>query len=144
MSLQCIMGTYRSFLNSAFPVLAEVFENDEHYAIDDWLQSNWEIIVEHYLSIITGKIIVLEVYGNGADCNGASSRVWMPNYTATHRIMCRIKSDGKILTFENFVGYDEHGRYGNVAPFTHAECEGDVLVPFEDCIFELESLTHRT
>ena len=44
---------------------------------DDWMQANWELIVEGLLS--DGRL-VLEPYGEGADCNGASSRVLYPDW----------------------------------------------------------------
>ncbi len=51
----------------------------------DWLQANWEILVEGLL----GQGIVLEPYGDGADCNGASSRVLYPDRLPTHQIICK-------------------------------------------------------
>jgi hypothetical protein len=44
--------------------------------LDDWMQANWERIVE--ASILPDLRVVLEPYGEGADCNIRSSRVWNP------------------------------------------------------------------
>lgn len=52
----------------------------------DWLQANWESVVE--AAIASERNIFLEVYGEGADCNGASSRVCFPSALATHQIVC--------------------------------------------------------
>jgi hypothetical protein len=52
--------------------------------LQDWLQANWEIMVE--ASLEPG--VFLEVYGEGADCNERSSRVYRPDGTATHAVVC--------------------------------------------------------
>lgn len=140
MSLQRIMATYREFLTAATPVLDGEFDNDPNDISDDWHQSNWEIIVEYNLTKMTGNLVILEPYGNGADCNKHSSRVWMPNYIATHRIVCRIKDTGEMLKFNNFVGFDERGRYGNISPFTHVQCNQCNFIPFDQCDFILEEI----
>jgi hypothetical protein len=45
--------------------------------LDDWMQANWEFVVE--ASIDPSLNIVLQPYGDGADCNIKSSRVWSPH-----------------------------------------------------------------
>lgn len=50
----------------------------------DWLQSQWEMFVEGALPPGT----FLEIYGEGADCNGRSSRVYRPDAIPTHRVVC--------------------------------------------------------
>ena len=52
--------------------------------IDDWLQANWESIVESHIYSLTGEPIFLEVYGSGADCNPKSSRHCLPEKKPTH------------------------------------------------------------
>ena len=64
----------------------------------DWLQANWELIVE---GLLDGKNLVLEPYGDGADCNGASSRVLYPDRLPTHRLICKSSSGGLIFDFLN-------------------------------------------
>ena len=61
----------------------------------DWLQANWEILVEAV--IYPDSTSFLELYGIGAECNGASSRVWKPDAAATHRICC-VPKDGSEVT----------------------------------------------
>lgn len=56
----------------------------------DWVQANWEMIVEAAVS--HDVQVVLEVYAGGADCNGDSSRVWRPKMSPTHRITCLPKA----------------------------------------------------
>lgn len=56
----------------------------------DWVQANWEMIVEAAVSRDVST--VLQVYADGADCNGGSSRVWRPEVAPTHRILCLAKA----------------------------------------------------
>ena len=58
-------------------------------------QANWEILVEAVIH--PGGASFLEFYGEGAECNGASSRVWKPDAEATHRICC-VPTDGNEVT----------------------------------------------
>ncbi len=60
--------------------------------IDDWTQANWEMLVE--ATLFPSGSGFLEVYGDGADCNGASSRVFHPEAVVTHRIRCRPAAGG--------------------------------------------------
>lgn len=53
--------------------------------VEDWMQANWEMIVEATLP--PGEVF-LEVYGEGADCNDRSSRVFNPEVTPTHAVIC--------------------------------------------------------
>ena len=57
----------------------------------DWLQANWELIVEGLL--LPGENLALEPYGDGADCNGTSSRVLYPNRLPSHRLVCKSLND---------------------------------------------------
>lgn len=71
---------------------------------DDWLQANWELIVERQLGDAN---LYLEVYGDGADCNGASSRVLFPNKQATHNIILKSNNEDKIYDFLGEVYIDD-------------------------------------
>ena len=53
--------------------------------VQDWMQTNWEMIVEG--SLPPGEVF-LEVYGEGADCNDSSSRVYRPDALPTHAVVC--------------------------------------------------------
>lgn len=56
--------------------------------LQDWLQANWEMFVEAALPPGT----FLEPYGEGADCNEQSSRVYRPEALPSHVIVCRPRS----------------------------------------------------
>jgi hypothetical protein len=53
--------------------------------VQDWVQANWEMFVE---GALPPGAVFLEVYGEGADCNTGSSRVYRPEAIATHAVMC--------------------------------------------------------
>lgn len=76
---------------SAVLVQAEAAKTDAPDEFwNDWVQANWEAFVEARL----GPGLFLEVYGEGADCNGASSRVWMPDAVPTNSVVC-VPRNGK-------------------------------------------------
>lgn len=79
---------YREILECSWPLIAQLSEKDRTGSfLDDWMQANWERVVEASLDV---KLrVVLEVYGNGADCNVRSSRVWMPEASATTPVYIR-------------------------------------------------------
>ena len=91
--------------------------------VDDWLQANWEILVEQS---ICQPNDFLEVYGDGADCNGASSRILFPDKSATCKIVCIAEKksifdflSGKMLdiqemNFDQFVTWENN--YYHVRP----------------------------
>jgi hypothetical protein len=77
---------FAMFLQAAWPIASKISGGAENESLlQDWSQANWEMIVEAALPPGT----FLEVYGEGADCNGASSRVYRPDAVATHVVVCR-------------------------------------------------------
>lgn len=54
----------------------------------DWLQANWELLVEIGISDI-----LLMSYGEGADVYGTSERVTMPEQNPTHLVACMAVKD---------------------------------------------------
>ena len=78
---------FREFLNLSWPVGKRLLASSSEETVGDWLQANWEILVEApWRERMPGGF--LEPYGDGADCNGASSRVWLPDAIPTHRVIC--------------------------------------------------------
>ena len=142
------MENYVHLLVSFGDRLETISDNDTTGSIkEDWYQANWELIVEGMLSC---KGIVLEPYGDGADCNGASSRVLYPASLPSHNLTCTSskgvpvydflnkrelgRKDGKIV-FDRFVSMEEDGWYYEKAPFDMVlgQCAGeDVVVKFSE------------
>jgi hypothetical protein len=78
--------SFRKVLVSSWSILSKLREQDLTGSfIDDWIQANWERIVE--ASIDPALRIVLEPYGEGADCNIRSSRVWRPDASPNAQIL---------------------------------------------------------
>lgn len=122
--------TFADFLCSCWEVVQKI---DEHVASDsfhiDWLQANWELIVE---GTVCQPSEALEVYGEGADCNGASSRVLYPHRVPSHKIVCQassesrvydnlgeryIETDDEVIEFDRLVVLDERKWYSEFPPF---------------------------
>jgi len=90
---------FSEFLNSSWTIVNQLLigrnytSNDD--SLNDWLQSNWEFLVERKILKINDY---LEVYGDGADFNGASSRITDPNAVANFKI--------KVISKNNKPVYD--------------------------------------
>lgn len=82
--------------------------------IDDWMQFHWELIVE--CGLRTRDELYLNPYGSGADFNGESSRILLPEKLPTHEVCCCPKVPytehisgvnrndiGKVYSFDSFV-----------------------------------------
>lgn len=77
---------FANFANDTWDTVMPLIKNRDYTSdensISDWLQSNWEILVERKVLKINQ---FLEVYGGGADFNGGSSRITdinaLPNYS---------------------------------------------------------------
>ncbi len=118
--------------------------------VADWLEANWEMLVEATVSE-EGRV-VLEPYGDGADCNAVGSRVWKPGVTTTHEVVVIGRSglaavdalSGEAfdianagLHFEKFVTMTSEGWYAERVPFDHALCAKNG----RDVVFSLRNVT---
>lgn len=89
------------------------------------MQANWELLVERKILPLNEY---LEVYGDGADFNGISSRITDINIAATHYLSVFIhhgtdlltneKINNSIFSFEKFVGF-RAGFYTVAPPFKY-------------------------
>ncbi len=76
---------FRRAVLAAYPAVDGLARQDRSL-VADWLQANWETIVEASIAPHLG--VRLEIYGDGADCNERSSRVWRPQDVTTHQVVC--------------------------------------------------------
>ena len=84
-----LVRAFARFLADSWEAVSAVRPDDpDDSFLGDWLQANWEMLVESFLWI-DGKALV--IYSNGADI-GNSSRVSRPELLPTHRVVCRIVS----------------------------------------------------
>jgi len=100
-TLNDIILGFSKFLSVSWGAIHETTSmlehGDKNGLVSDWMQANWEILVETPLRELLGfENAFLEPYGEGADCNNNSSRVWLPEVSATHRIICHSR-DGNHL-----------------------------------------------
>lgn len=133
-----IILNYRKFIENSWEQLlfSQNRIDDEDIRDDnynDWLQANWEILVETVICKPGEEF--LEVYGDGADCNGDSSRVAFPKKLPTHKICCKHLKKNKsfdLLTktnveinefeFHSFVKF-KNGEYNSSPPFNAVQLE---------------------
>ena len=137
--INSIMQAFRDFLDLNWSGVSNALSQA---VLDDWIQANWELLVES--RVCKAPYEFLEVYGDGADCNDGSSRVWYPEATPTHEIKCVLKSDSKdalsgkqfgantIFEFEAFSSWDtKRKQYSTDSPFDYALClSGEELAIF--------------
>jgi len=105
--------------------------DDNEVFVQNWLQANWELLVESAFPAEQG--VFLEVYGDGADCNGESSRVLYPDKLPNYSVYCQLKENEvgidrisneevvfseKGMPFDRFVAI-EKGWYFERPPFDH-------------------------
>lgn len=119
MNVDNAIRLFAIFLNASWTsttqLLTERYYTSNEDSVNDWLQANWEILVERKILEI-GEY--LEVYGEGADFNGASSRITDPTSFPTYMIQVLAKNGSSIydflneeetasisLTFEKLVGF---------------------------------------
>ncbi len=136
-----VIKNFINFLNRSLPVFNDIKQFfDDEFLFDeqrnDFFQANWEILVESLICAAGEEF--LEAYGDGADCNGASSRVFLPDKIPTHKIKCITKDQGTILdlitgvsidlsnlTFHSFVNF-ENGNWSYTSPLNAILLENDM------------------
>lgn len=148
MDIDKAIRIFSDFLNKSWGIIIPLL-SDRSYTTDessksDWLQSNWEILVERKVLQLNEY---LEVYGEGADFNGESSRITDIESFPTHSIKVLVDKEKDVLnnlevesseyTFERLVGF-RNGFYTDIPPFDF------VLVQDEDIgierVFLLEQI----
>lgn len=93
------LNVFRKFLNNSWQIMQPLFDADKTGSLQiDWLQANWEMIVEGAFLV---NEFALEPYGDGADCNGASSRVLYPDRLPTHKITVAGSNGGAVYDILN-------------------------------------------
>ena len=94
----------------------------------DFAQANWELLVE---GALVGQVAALQVYGDGADSNGASSRILFPNRLPSHRLILAsdvtsfwdamsqkdVKTANRKFEFDRLGSFTETGWFTEKPPF---------------------------
>ncbi len=136
MDIDKAIRLFSDFLNKSFdvifPLLSDRSYTTNECSTNDWIQSNWEMLVERKVLHLNEY---LEVYGEGADFNGKSSRITDIYSFPTHSVKVLVNNEKDVLnnsevekseyTFERLVGF-KNGFYIDMPPFDF------VLVQDED------------
>ena len=158
MKIDEAIKVFANFLNSSWIIVSQLLFNRDYTSnedsINDWLQANWELLVERKVLKLNEY---LEVYGEGADYNGASSRIADPEALPNFKVIVRTKNGSDILdvlnneqvrfenaTFDKIVGF-KNGFYTLEPEFKYVLITDDDLglervVAIGDVEFRLEKL----
>ena len=95
MDLKNDIVTFANFLDASWEVankllLSRSYTSDED-SVNDWLQANWELLLER--RILKRVDEHLEIYGDGADFYGSSSRITDFKAIPTHEIRISFLTD---------------------------------------------------
>lgn len=162
-SLDEVMLGFARFLSASWSAacdaatMMEQVESAEF--MSDWAQANWELLVETPFREMAGfGAAFLEPYGEGADCNDSSSRVWLPDVLPTHRIVCRsrenvrmrdlltgdlIDTTNSAVLFDHFAVRSECGWHEQMPPFDCVMGHYDnreILVSLDQLLFLVEEV----
>ena len=156
-NLDMVVRYFAKFLNESWATVIPLLEDRSYTtnesSIADWLQSNWEILVERKVLKLNEY---LDVYGEGADFNGASSRITdasaLPNYAIKvnsrfgKKIPDLLNDEQVLITDSDFlelVSFKD-GFYQKEPQFEFVLLEDDIgverVVPIEEVKFELQEI----
>lgn len=127
MNINKEIGKFVDFLNSSWIIVSQLLVNRDYTSnedsINDWLQANWELLVERKVLKVNEY---LEVYGDGADYNGSSSRITDPEAQPSFKVIVKTKNGNSVLDLLN----NEQIRFENVT--------FDKIVGFKNGFYTLE------
>jgi hypothetical protein len=161
-ALDDVMRRFAQFLNASWDAASAVAPMEQVELaefLSDWAQANWELLVETPFRELVGfGEAYLEPYGEGADCNDASSRVWNPGALATHRVVCQAGEGATMLdlltsqsvdaieipmVFDHFAIKSERGWHEQAPPFDCVlgyQDDQDVLIRLDQVSFVAERI----
>lgn len=127
MDIDKAIRIFSTFLNRSWEIIIPLLSDRSYTTLEssksDWLQSNWEILVERKVLQLNEY---LEVYGDGADFNGESSRITDIESVSTHSVKVSVNNGKDLLNnldvecseyaFERLVGFKD-GFYTDMPPF---------------------------
>jgi hypothetical protein len=124
-----IIRIFVDFLNASWNIVDPLTSGREYSSDEasrnDWLQANWEILIERKILPLNSY---LDVYGEGADFNGQSSRITDPACVSSHYISILVSKSVDLLNdqmiiddryiLDEFVSFSG-GFYKVCSPFKH-------------------------
>lgn len=156
MDINQAVKVFAAFLNASWDIVTPLLSGREYTSdessVGDWLQANWEILVEKK---VLKQEKYLEIYSDGADYNGASSRMNDIEAIPTHTlkafpndkavdILNNEVIGGKLeLEFDRLVGF-QSGFYTNRPPFNYALLNDSLgmerVLSLDEITFELQNI----
>lgn len=159
-----LINEFRLLLMNSLPIIETLMDQDIDITgtlADDWIEANWELLIESYLFKVVGKQSYIQIYGEGSEIYPFSSRAFYPEQETTHKILCLPKNTDFVFDynsnqnikltkdvdfyFEEFVTMDtfvSEGKIKNMSfasePYDYVECainNQPVLLKVEDCLF---------
>lgn len=146
---------FAAFLNESWDIVMPLLVNREYTSDDssvgDWIQTNWEILVEKK---VLKQNEYLEVYSAGADYNGVSSRMNDIDAIPTYSLIVQLNNNAlDILNnetinnkvefeFDSLVGF-QNGFYIYAPPFNYAlvlDEKIERVFSLDDIKFELKKI----
>lgn len=89
MSINQLIINFHSFLIACWPNLSKILDqldwDESPYFLDNWMQANWELIVEMQ-TLDAGQLLVPYGYGSSSGC-----RYTCRDAKLTHRVTCKKK-----------------------------------------------------
>lgn len=156
MEINKAVRIFSDFLNSSWDIvnpllIGRSYASDESI-IGNWLQANWEILVEKK---VLKQNEYLEIYSDGADYYGSSSRMNDIEVMPTHALKAFPKEEAedilnnKIIRnkiefeFDRLVGF-QNGFYVNLPPFNYALLTDSLgierVLSLDEITFELQNI----
>ncbi|VEF26714.1 Uncharacterised protein [Shewanella baltica] len=147
----CLMLRYQKFLIASWDIVFPNFEDTDFQndLKDDWLEVNWELIVESHFNVGKERIN-LSRYGAGAA--GRFDRVFIEGAQETHEVKCFADKNNTLFnivdginivvpkegfTFRRFVSIQD-GWYVQAVPFNMVQVN-----ELEDAVFTIEQIDFR-
>lgn len=143
MSINQLIVNFHSFLIACWPNILEIMEqlnwDDSPYFLDNWMQANWELIVEQQ-ALESGHLLVPYGYDSSSGCRYTSK-----DEKLTHRVKCKKK--GQLESRYNFLCFvsKSNGAFKIEPPFDFIDVEdyktGDRLsLAFDEVDFSVEKI----
>ncbi|MEZ8652087.1 hypothetical protein [Vibrio splendidus] len=105
MPVHQLILNFQQFMLACWPQLNQVMQSldwdNDPYFVDNWIQANWELMVEKQLGI---EGVILLPYGYDIS---PSSRYTRKGASATHRVICKLKDMENSLAFLSFISKAE-------------------------------------
>ncbi len=132
MNINNVIQVYADFLNKSWNVIQPLLKDRDYTSFEetcnDWLQCCWEMLVERKVLSLNHY---LDIYGEGADFYGTSSRITDINEVPTHVVKIKSTNSNEVfdllnetyidinnLNFEKLVGF-KNGYYSLSTPFDY-------------------------